>query len=67
MNTVQYVSDEHGTPTAVIVPIQIWEEIISKRETAYLLTSETMKKRLLKARQRQNGINMETICEKLGI
>lgn len=39
---IQIVSSENGEPTAVIVPIEIWREIASERETAYLLKSETM-------------------------
>ena len=64
---IQYVSDEQGNAVAVIVPIELWREIASERETAYLLRSETMKHRLLEARQRQDGIAFEEACEKLGI
>ena len=64
---IQYVSDEQGHAVAVIVPIALWREIASERETAYLLRSETMKHRLLEARQRQDGIPFEEACEKLGI
>jgi len=64
---IQYVSDETGEPTAVIVPISLWREIESERETAYLLKSETMKRRLLEAKQRQEGISLEAAIEKLGI
>lgn len=32
---VQYVSGENGEPVAVIVPIDLWREIESERETAY--------------------------------
>jgi hypothetical protein len=32
---IQFVSNENGEPTAVIVPIELWREIESKRETAY--------------------------------
>jgi hypothetical protein len=39
---------------------------LSLRETAYLLKSETMKRRLLVAKQRQEGISLETVIEKLG-
>jgi antitoxin YefM len=56
MTEIQYVSDESGEPTAVIVPIDLWREIESEKETAYLLKSETMKRRLLEARERQTGI-----------
>ena len=36
---IQIVSNENGEPTAVIVPIGLWREIDSERETAYLLKS----------------------------
>jgi antitoxin YefM len=64
---IQIVSNEAGEPTAVIVPIELWREIASERETAYLLRSESMKRRLLDAAQRQGGIPLETVLEKLGI
>ena len=65
--TIKYVSDENGKTTGVIVPIKLWKEIISEKETAYLLKTETMKKRLLKAKSRQEGIPFEVAREKLGI
>ena len=64
---IQIVSIESGEPTAVIVPIELWREIESERETAYLLKSVTMKDRLLQAAQRQTGLSFETAVEKLGI
>jgi len=64
---IQVVSNEAGEPTAVIVPIELWREIESERETAYLLKSETMKQRLLAARQRQGGLSLEAVVEKLRI
>jgi PHD/YefM family antitoxin component YafN of YafNO toxin-antitoxin module len=65
---IQYVStSENGEPTAVIVPIELWREIESERETAYLLGSEKMRERLLRARDRQTGIPLEEALEKLGI
>ena len=64
---IQYVSSEGGEPTAVIVPISLWREIESERETAYLLSSETMKRRLLAAKERTEGIPFEEALEKLGI
>jgi PHD/YefM family antitoxin component YafN of YafNO toxin-antitoxin module len=67
MAEIQYVSDESGQPTAVIVPIELWREIESEKETAYLLKSENMKRRLLKAKERQTGIPFEEALEKLGI
>lgn len=64
---IQYVSDENGEATAVIVPISVWHEIESERETAYLLKSETMRRRLLEAKDRKEGIPFEAAIEKLGI
>ena len=64
---IQYVSNENGEPTAVIVPIGLWNEIESERETAHLLRSERMKKRLLEAKNRDGGLPIEAVVEKLGI
>lgn len=64
---IQYVSNESGEPTAVIVPISLWREIESERETAYLLKSETMRRRLLEAKQRRQGLSLDEAVEKLGI
>jgi hypothetical protein len=64
---VQYVSDADGKPLGVIVPIELWQEIESERETAYLLKSDAMKRRLLEAKQREEGISLEDARERLGI
>jgi hypothetical protein len=67
MQEIQYVSDESGNPISVIVPIELWREIESEKETAYLLKSETMKLRLQEAKERQSGISFEEAREKLRI
>ncbi len=67
MAEIQYVSDENGNPIGVIVPIELWREIESEKETAYLLRNESMKRRLLEAKDRQDGIPFEEAREKLGI
>jgi PHD/YefM family antitoxin component YafN of YafNO toxin-antitoxin module len=59
---IQNVSHEAGEPTAVIVPIELWREIASERETAYLCRSDAMRERLLAA-QRRDGLS---VVEKLG-
>lgn len=64
---VQYVSDAEGNAVAVIVPITLWREIESERETAYLLSSETMRQRLLDAKERTTGASLEDVRETLGI
>ena len=67
MEHIQYISNEQQQITAVIVPIALWREIESERETAYLLNSETMKQRLLDAKNRKEGIPFDDACQKLGI
>jgi len=64
---VQYVSDESGNAVAVIVPFDVWREIESERETAYLLKSDAMRKRLLEAKNRTGGISLDEVRQKLGI
>jgi hypothetical protein len=34
INTMQYICDAGGQKVAVIVPIDIWQEIMSEKETA---------------------------------
>lgn len=67
MEEIQYISDDQNNVTGVIVPIDLWREIQSEKETAYLLKSETMKKRLLEAKNRKEGIPFDEACEKLGV
>jgi len=67
ISDIQYISDEEGNATGVIIPIVLWREIASERETAYLLRSETMKRRLLEARERQDGIPFDEVRKKLGV
>ena len=64
---IRYVSDVSGNAVAVIVPIDLWREIESEKETAYLLTSEAMKRRLIAARERQDDCSMEIARERVGL
>ena len=64
---IQYIADADGKPTGVIVPIALWREIEAERETAYLLHSEAMKRRLLEAKERTAGIPFEDALAKLGV
>ncbi len=52
MVNIQYISDAKGNPVGVFVPIEIWHELESEKETAYLTKSETMKEHLLEAKER---------------
>jgi antitoxin YefM len=64
---IQLVSNEAGEATAVIVPIALWKEIASERETAYLLKSETMRQRLRVALERGSGVLLDDAVTKLGL
>ena len=64
---IQYVSDAQGRAVSVLVPIELWRQIESERETAYLLKSVTMRQRLLDAKERTEGISIEDARAKLGI
>jgi hypothetical protein len=64
---IHFVSDAQGNPVSVIVPIELWREIESERETAYLLKSDAMKNRLLAAMNRKSGISLEDARAQLGI
>ena len=64
---IHYVADENGIPVSVIVPIELWREIESERETAYLLKSPVMRQRLLEAKERSGGLTLEDARAQLGI
>ncbi len=64
---VKFISEADGTPVAAVVPIDLWREIESERETAYLLKSKTMRKRLLEAKARRKGKSLEEVRTQLGI
>lgn len=73
--SVQYITDETGKTAAVIIPLEAWETILRKlyeneperNDTAYLLQSETMKKRLIESMNRSGGKTWEEVRDALGI
>ena len=67
MGQIQYIADENNNITGVIVPIDLWQEIQSEKETAYLLKSKAMKKRLLDAKNRKKGLPLDEARKKLGV
>jgi hypothetical protein len=67
MGQIQYVTDENNQVTGVIVPIDLWREIESEKETAFLLNGNAMKTRLLDAKNRKEGIPFDVACKKLGV
>lgn len=64
---LQYIQDAEGKTVSVIVPIDLWREIEAEREMAHLLKSESMRNRLLEAKNRTDGISLEDARAKLGI
>ena len=64
---LQYIMNESGHPTSVIVPLKLWKEISSERETAYLLKSTNMRAHLLEAINRDDGIPLKEVRDELGI
>lgn len=63
----RYVSDSDGKTVGEILPIELWREVESEGETAYLSKSETMKRRLLEAKERQGGMSLEEARAELGV
>ncbi len=67
VSDIQYVTDAEGNPVSVIVPIGVWQEIASERETDYLLQSEAMRQRLRDAANRKEGVPLEDVRARLGV
>lgn len=64
---IQYVTDATGKAVSVIIPIDVWQAIVSERETAYLLNSPAMRQRLLEAKERSGGLSFEDVRAKLNL
>jgi hypothetical protein len=67
ISELQYITDEHGHTTGVVVPIDLWREINSELETQHLLKSDTMRRRLLEAMARSGGMPFEEAITQLKI
>lgn len=66
-STLQFLMDEQGDVTAVVVPIGLWREIEAELETQYLLRSPAMRTRLLESLQSQGGHSLGEVLEVLGV
>jgi len=64
---LQTISDAQGRVTGVIVPIDLWREIESEKETAYLLGNPETRRRLLEAKERDGGMTLEEVRAEIGI
>jgi hypothetical protein len=66
-STLQYLADEQGDVTAVVVPIGLWREIEAELETQHLLRSPAMRERLRASLRRSGGHTLDEVLEVLGI
>ena len=66
LQQIQFVMNNKGTATSVIVPIELWHALASEKETRHLLGSSFMKKRLRAARKRTTSMTLEDVHAKLG-
>ena len=64
---IEILRNEKGEETVAVVLIELWREIESERETGYLLSTPTMRRRLTEALSRTEGIGLDTAIEKLGV
>ena len=64
---LQYIADERGDITAVVVPIAAWREITAELETQHLLRSPVMRERLLAALGREGGYTLQEVLDQTGI
>ena len=72
---VEYITDGSGRKKAVVVPINEWNSLLeivevhkrSEEETAYLLKSEAMRKRLMEAKAGSGGRSLDEVKDALGL
>jgi hypothetical protein len=64
---LQYLADERGDITAVVVPIAAWREIAAELETQHLLRSPAMRERLLAALGREGGYALDEVLARIGV
>lgn len=62
---LQYISDDQGNPSGVIVPIELWREISAQVEAALLLKSDSSRQQLLEATNRTGGVPLAAVLEEL--
>ncbi|MBM2816683.1 MAG: hypothetical protein HW421_3445 [Ignavibacteria bacterium] len=67
MRDIQYLSDTKGKIKSVLVPLKLWESLVSESETRYIMKSNKMKSRLDESRSRKSYQKKEEVYEKLGI
>ena len=64
---LQYIADERGDITAVVVPVEVWRELSPETETQHILNSPAMRERLLAALSREGGVGLDDVLARLGV
>ncbi|OEU53384.1 MAG: hypothetical protein BA871_08240 [Desulfuromonadales bacterium C00003096] len=69
MPNIQYLTDESGKKTGVVLSLEEYERLRAgiESETDYLLKSPVNRARLLEAINRKESISEDVVYEKLGI
>ena len=68
MPNIQYLTDESGKKTGVVLSLEEYEKLLAGvSETDYLLKSSANRARLLEAINRKESISEDVVYEKLGI
>lgn len=66
-DSVLNASESHSKRVSVVVSADTRHGVASERETAYLLSSNSMRHRLLAAKGQQGGSTLEMVCAKLDL
>lgn len=64
---LQYISDDSGEISGVVLPIEFWNKINCEEETEYLLQSNKNKSRLLESLNRDEFITKDEAYARIGI
>ena len=69
MPNIQYLTDESGKKTGVVLSLEEYEKLLAgvESETNHLLKSPANRARLLEAINRKESISEDVVYEKLGI
>lgn len=66
-NGIQYISNDNGEISGVVLPIDFWNRINCNDETEYLLQKDKNKKRLIESLNREEELSKEEAYERLGL
>lgn len=64
---LQYISNNSGEISGVVLPIEFWNKINCEDETEYLLQSDENKRRLFESLTRDESITKEEAYARIGV